>query len=86
MRVKTRTLDSHLLEESLAWGYWFTTLKRAMQEIIMRGSEIMDYRKVMLIAAADCFSNHRGEEFTLRQLGEKYSPKAKSSEKIKKSK
>jgi len=52
----------------------------------MRGSEIMDYRKVMLIAAADCFSNHRGEEFTLRQLGEKYSPKAKSSEKIKKSK
>ena len=46
----------------------------------------MNYWTVILMAAADCFNNHRGEEFTLGQLTEKYSPKAKSGEKTQKSK
>ena len=47
----------------------------------------MDFCQIILKSAADCFCNHRGEEFTLQQLADKYnSNKSKSDEKTKKSK
>ena len=53
-----------------------------MQENSMKGCETMDYRRVILVAAPDCFKNHRGEEFTIQQLADKYnSSKDKSDEK-----
>ena len=47
----------------------------------------MNYCQIVLKSAADCFYNHRGEEFTLKQLAEKYnSNSTNSDEKIQKSK
>jgi len=37
----------------------------------------MNLREVILRSAADCFANHRGEEFTIRELYEKYDSKSK---------
>jgi len=47
-----------------------------------RGSETMDLYRLILKSAADGFNNHRGEEFTLKQLADKYnSDKSKSATK-----
>ena len=59
-----------------------TNSPKSMQENSMKGCETMDYRRVILVAAPDCFKNHRGEEFTIQQLADKYnSSKDKSDEK-----
>ena len=36
----------------------------------------MDLYRLILKSAADGFFNHRGEEFTLRELNEKYNPQS----------
>ena len=42
----------------------------------------MDLYRLILKSAADGFNNHRGEEFTLKQLADKYnSDKSKSATK-----
>ena len=35
----------------------------------------MNIYRLLLKSAADCFYNHRGEEFTLCELNEKYNSK-----------
>jgi len=35
----------------------------------------MNVYRLLLKSAADCFYNHRGEEFTIRELNEKYNSK-----------
>ena len=88
MRTKNHTLGSHSTRGiSLHEDTNYFTLKRAMQEI--KGEEVknVDFCQIMLKSAADCFYNHRGEEFTLQQLADKYSSnKSKPDEKTKKSK